>query len=135
MTINMRSDHFRTEIETVTIQLERRFEYDATFMRDRFVYLARSGSFQGYSALGLGHGALAEHRDDVMDVVRDRLPAMRRTAIDGALKLGYEKDLRDAGDTILRQANEIRFLRARRWWHPVRDWSFDFWQQMKATFQ
>lgn len=135
MTFTMRSDHFRTEVETVTVQLERRFEYDMTFMRDRFVYLARSGDRQGYSAMGLGHGALEEHHDDVMDIVRDRLPDMRRAAIDGALSLGYEADLRNAGRTIAEQTSEIRFLQARRWWHPMRDWSFDFWQQMKAVFR
>lgn len=133
--MTMRSDHFRTEIETVKIELERRFEYDVTFMRDRFVYLARSGDQQGYSAMGLGYGALEEQADAVTEILRERLPYMRRTAIDGALKLGYEKDLRAAGDTILRQADEIRFLKARRWWHPARDFAFDFWQQIMAAYR
>jgi len=134
MTFTMRSDHFRTEIEEVTIRLERRFEYDATFMRDRFVYLARSGDFQGYSALGLGYGALEEQEGAVMDVVRDRLPAMRRTAIDGALKLGYEKDLREAGENVVRLQNEIRYLQ-RPWHVKARAAISDFYYQFAACFR
>lgn len=124
---------FEAEFETITIEVERRFEHDINFMQDRFVYLARSGGQQGYSAVGLGYGALEEQAEQVADHIRGILPEMRRTAIDGALGLGYEKDLRRAGNEVVRLQDEIRFLR-RPLRRKVADWTLDLWCRVKAVF-
>lgn len=124
---SIRGERFRAEFETVTIELERRFEYDINFLRDRFIYVAKSDGRRGYSAIGLGYGALEEHADEVEEDIRRLLPDMKRRAIDAALDLGYDADLRRAGDTINLQAKqvldlcqEIALLR-RPWWRKAYD--------------
>lgn len=128
-----RSPRFSIETETITIQVQRRFEYDVNFLQDRFVLTARCGDQLGYSAVGLGYGALEEQPDEVAAEIAAMLPEMRRTALDAALGLGLVDEVKSLGRTVREQREEIEFLR-----RPLRrkaaDWLVDFWCQIKAAY-
>lgn len=133
MTEIRRDNHFRAELETVTIQIQRRFEYDANFMRDRFIYSARCGDQLGYSIVGLGYGALEEHFDETHEIIEGLLPEMRRTALDSALELGYGDEIKRLARTIHEQQAEIEFL-SRPLRRKVADRLLDFWCRLKAVY-